>query len=100
ERGVRCEEWRGLLRRRERARSRSGREPEQLVTCLDVALGAFDRESLRLWSALAPGLDRSGHPDAADLRVRAEIGLGDPLRAPDPALADAPDREEVVGIEI
>ena len=95
-----CEEWRGLLRRQDRARSRSGREPEQLVTCLDVALGAFDRESLRLWSALAPGLDRSGDPDAVDLRVRAEIGLGDPLRAPDPALADAPDLEEVVGIEI
>ena len=94
------DERRRLLRRRDRARSRSRREPEQLVVRLDVALDALEREPLRFRSTLAAGLDRGGDPDAVDLRVRAEVRLGDALRTPDPALADAPDLQEVVGIEI
>src|SRR2546421_13112634 len=60
-----------LFRSQERARSRSGREPEQLVTCLEVALGAFDRESLRLWSALAPRARSEEH--TSELQSRSDL---------------------------
>ncbi len=82
-------------------RGRSGRwKAEKGILGGDVRLGPLDREARFPGRALGPGLDREGQPDALDLHVAADVGLGEVGHAADAALGDDADLEPRVGVEV